>query len=168
MEAADAKLDEMNMDQVEGMLEEEAGWSWEKQKHLMYTFSEPKLTWSDYGIQIEHSDFEMAEDAFGAAPVREMSMAHRLFRVDYCAYLGVYMKPTNIWSNVKWEPKGWTGNGRCSECCGRGMRNAQGRWVHEFTMGQASNQAAGGMGRRAMREQVPHELHWEMLLEVEV
>jgi len=75
MEASEQKLDEMDMDEVEASLQDKTGWSWENQQHLMYTFSEPKLAWSDYGVQVDHEAFKVAEDAFGARPARETSMA---------------------------------------------------------------------------------------------
>ena len=94
-----------------------------------------------------------------------MRLRHKMVVVDYCAYEGVYKKPTNLWTNLDWKPQGTQGcqEGRCSNACRGGSWGQRGRWVHKFKIAQGSWEAAGGPGRRAMKEEVPAMLHREML-----
>ena len=96
--------------------------------------------------------------------MRSMPMDHTLHLVDYCAYRGKYKKPTHIWTNLVWSPRGTTGTGRCEDRCERGMyTKATNRWVHEFAMAQQSWQAVQGQGRSAAKASVPKMLHQELL-----
>ena len=95
--------------------------------------------------------------------VKKMRLRHRLHLVDYCAFLGHYKKPTHLWTNIEWTPWGTTGNGRCRGSCSQGFKGPKGRWVHRYQIAQSSQQAAGGVGRRAMKEGVPLMLHEELL-----
>ena len=61
-------------------------------------------------------------------------LPHQLHLVDYCAFLGRYMKPTHIWTNIKWIPRGTTLTGRCCQKCQGGKRNSKNRWVHKFAL----------------------------------
>jgi len=84
-----------------------------------------------------------------------MRVEHRLVRVDNCAFRGHYMKPTHLWTNLEFIPKGTAGcvARRCSRACVVGKREAKGKWVHDNAIGQASSQAVSGEGQRRNRSQ---------------
>ena len=84
--------------------------------------------------------------------------------VHYCAYDHFYHKPTHIWTNMEWTPKGSTGTGLCERRCKGGRPSALGvRWVHQYKIAQASWQAKGGRGRKAHKNMMPEKLHRELL-----
>ena len=91
----------------------------------------------------------------------EMPVRRR--EVHYCAYAHMYHKPTHIWTNLFWEPKGETGTGKCDRKCWCGERGTSGKWVHRFKIAQGSHQAAGGLGRKARKNMLPRALHLELL-----
>ena len=94
-----------------------------------------------------------------------MLQLHNLILVDYCAFRGHYMKPTHLWTNLNFMPQGTTGclQGRCCRACEKGAVGDSGRWSHANAIGQSSQQAVSGIGRRAAKEAVPHMLHEELM-----
>ena len=95
--------------------------------------------------------------------VVHMKLRNKKHRVNYCAYRGYYKKPTHLWSNIRWVPRGTTGTGTCCNRCEKGKVGSKGRWVHKYAIAQSSSQAMGGLGRRARKEEVPLLLHQELL-----
>ena len=85
--------------------------------------------------------------------------------VDYCAYGHIYMKSTNIWTNIEWIPMGSTGCGRCCNGkCRMGPYKSKGRFRHWYALGQSSAREKAGKGRKARRIMVPRLMHREMIL----
>ena len=95
--------------------------------------------------------------------MQSLTLQHTLFTIDYCAYGGPYKKPTNLWSNINWRPRGSTLTGRCESRCQGGFADDRGRWRHQFKIAQQTYQAVQGQGRRAWKEMVPHALHLEII-----
>ena len=77
----------------------------------------------------------------------------------------MYHKPTHIWTTmVDWNPTGTTGDGRCGGKCQAGHLDTEtGWWAHPFKLAQASQEAWGGTGRKAMKNLMPTDLHKELL-----
>jgi len=82
--------------------------------------------------------------------------------VHYCAFDHFYHKPTHIWTNMEWTPRGTTGSGLCEHRC-RGGRWENNQWVHQYKIAQGSWQAKGGRGRKAHKNMMPAMLHRELL-----
>lgn len=85
---------------------------------------------------------------------------HRLVRMDF---RGRYMKPTHLWTNIMWTPRGTTGKGLCCCKCKGGGWSEKGKWRHKYALARRSWRAAAGKGRMVMKAEVPRMLHKEML-----
>ena len=71
-----------------------------------------------------------------------------------------------IWTDLEWQPKGTTGDGKCTEAsrCQQGSyREDTGSFRHNHTLGQESQNEVGGKGRVAYKASVPQGLHEELL-----
>ena len=102
----------------------------------------------------------------GRPYMRHWKVRHKLVVVDLCAYGHYYMKPTHIWTSVMgWQPQGQRarGDGRCHGRCRMGYMGPKGRWRHYYAMGVESRKAKGGVGRKEMKQAMPHLLHREVL-----
>ena len=88
------------------------------------------------------------------------------YKIHYCAYGHKYQKATMIWTDLEWQPKGTTGDGKCTEAsrCQQGSyREDTGSFRHNHTLGQESQNEVGGKGRVAYKASVPQGLHEELL-----
>jgi hypothetical protein len=87
---------------------------------------------------------------------------HR-YRVDYCSYDHVFKKPTHIWTNLKWTPKGQTGNGMCGQCCGHGEVQPNGKFNHYYGLAQEPIRGPRGVGANKLKNAVPDMLMQEWM-----
>ena len=103
-------------------------------------------------------------DLGGRPYMRGWQVKHVRREVHLCAYGHYYMKPTHIWTSVTgWEPRGQTGDGKCGSRCSQGSLGEKGKWQHKYALGVASQRAKGGVGRKEMKQAIPHLLHLEIL-----
>ena len=90
--------------------------------------------------------------------------------VHYCAYDWPFQKPTNIWTNLHWTPKGKTGDGLCNQDCGYGAYQLNSRYKH--FLGHAQEPCRGPTGTGATKEKnaVPDMLcqEWMHALQLRV
>lgn len=84
--------------------------------------------------------------------------------VHYCAYKALFKKPTDIWTNMDWQPKGTTGDGLCHRNCTEGalVQHQSGRtaYRHPLTISGSANRMPKGAFSKA---KVPELLHQELL-----
>ena len=95
--------------------------------------------------------------------MKRMKVKHVRHLVNYCAFGGWYKKPTHIWTNIRWQPRGVTGSGRCDNKCPSGDMGVHGRWKHRYAIAQQSWRAVSGQGRVSMKSEVPAMIHKEMI-----
>jgi len=111
--------------------------------------------WSKVTIMVENPQANLQHQQY----MKNAETWLRKIVVHYCAYDHQYHKPTNIWTNLTWEPKGLTGNGRCGlGCTTRTWNPATKRWRHKNTIAQASRKEVAGRGRQAHKSSVPRRL----------
>ena len=84
--------------------------------------------------------------------------------VNYCAYLAEVLKPTDIWTNFEWTPRGFTGDGRCHRTChaGEAYTWADGRSFYRHPKCIAGPAGKSLRGTFASSK-VPKALHHEIL-----
>ena len=92
--------------------------------------------------ELKEHDFEVVmENPVGSLRHRPFMKALEwigtvvIHTVHYCAFGGEFYKPTNLWTTLKWEPKGLSGNGKCN------CEKQHGKEKHEYVI-------AGSMDRR--------------------
>jgi transposase InsO family protein len=83
--------------------------------------------------------------------------------VHYCAYDHIFKKPTNIWTNLRWEPKGLTGDGRCNQDCGHGAVQDNGKYKHFYGLAQEPCRGPRGQGANKLKNSVPDLLLQEWM-----
>ena len=77
--------------------------------------------------------------------------------VSYCAYRHPFKKPTNVWSDSSWVPKGITGTGRCDYKCGQGFWK-NGRYRHKYGLAQEPIRGCRGKGATRFKNSIPPAL----------
>jgi len=85
-------------------------------------------------------------------------------RVDFCAYGHPFKKPTHIWCNLKWKPKGNTGDGRCGTVCGQGrVQESTGKYKHYRGLAQEPIRGPRGPGANKLLNSIPDKLTQEWM-----
>ena len=88
---------------------------------------------------------------------------HRL--VHYCAYGRRDQKPTHLWTNARWVPKGATGSGECAQRRCWAVLPGTRQHTHSVTGGTKRKRPAG-QGSQAAKSAVPRALLTEMFQEM--
>ena len=84
--------------------------------------------------------------------------------IHYCAYGSDFKKPTQIWTDSKWTPKGRTGDGLCHQQCGKGSVQANGKFKHFLGHAQEPIRGPRGKGANKVKNEWPQELTQEILM----
>lgn len=79
--------------------------------------------------------------------------------VHYCAYGKEYRKPTRLWTNLKWNAVGNSGNGKCART---GKCPAMIGRYHRLVVTGGRSRQMKGIGAIAMRSSVPQDLLLEI------
>jgi len=79
--------------------------------------------------------------------------------VNYCAFTHPVKKPTNIWTNARWTPKGNTGDGLCHGKCGFGeISKTTGKFKHFKAVAQEPYRECGVREKNAIPAKLLEEL----------
>ena len=88
-----------------------------------------------------------------------MCKATQMRTVHYCAYGKPYKKPTRLWTNLRWQPHGNSGNGLCA---GRGLCPVMDGDKHKLVVTGGRSRQMKGVGTSAMKSSVPRALFAEI------
>ena len=96
-----------------------------------------------------HAGVEVEACEEGSTPVCLRALLHEAHtHMDQCDRVGA---------------EGQIGNGNCGNRCSQGSLGEKGKWQHRYALGVASQRAKGGVGRKEMKQAIPHLLHLEIL-----
>ena len=91
--------------------------------------------------------------------VTGLSKTSYMQTVHYCAYGKAYKKPTRLWTNLKWQPRGNSRNGKCA---GPGLCSAMTGQHHRVVVTGGRSRQLKGPGSTAMKSSVPRALFLEL------
>ena len=115
-----------------------------------------------WGIENPHGTLR-GRQFMDTAALQRRGLAHNLHLLNWCCWLHLYCKPSDVWTSIlDWEPQGTTGDGKCGHRCQMG-REVRGGFSHFWAIGQESFRLYRGMDKDEVKMMVPGGLHEEAL-----